>query len=147
MIAELENLQTAISALGYDCSLSFGNPIATDLTKSGTGRVVLFFPTLNTESEQMMWQGSPLVNISGSITAYATTDKSSVALLHSVLRDIGFRRENGDVGRPPRLPIEISLPPIKVLYINCPGGVRCVAEQSGEFWATEQNIELSYYRP
>lgn len=145
MIAELQALQTALIDLGYQCALSFGRPLAADLTKSNidAGRVVLFFPTLEVDREPMMWQGSPLVWLSGSITAFAKYDRDAVELSHEVLMALGFRRETGTVGRPPKLPYKTGN--VVIVWIACPGGVRCVAQQAGDIWAVEQTVELAYY--
>lgn len=149
MIAALTTLQAEIRNAGFECSLSFGRSIATDLTKENIaqGRVVLFFPSLDVESEQMTWQGSPLINVAGSITAFAKTDIDAVQLLHAALVALGFKRENGDVGRPPRMPIDFSLGVVRILWLNCPGGVAGAAQQAGDVWACEQNLEMAFYVP
>jgi hypothetical protein len=149
MIAQLGTLEQALRDAGFQANLSFGRSIASDLTKSniGLGRVVLQFPTLDTEAETMVWQGSPLVSLRGTITAFARTDLDTVALLHLALQTLGFQRENGDVGRPPRMPIGLNLGAVVVVWINCPGGVRGTAEAAGDIWAASQGLELAFYTP
>lgn len=150
MITELDTLESEMRANGFpQTNITYGREIATDLTKENiaAGRVVLFFPTLDTESEQMTWQKSPLTVLRGTVSAYAKTDKEAVVLLHSVLVALGFKRENGDVGRPPRMPVDFALGVIRVLWINCPGGVRGTAQPAGNVWAADQAVELAFYTP
>lgn len=151
MTAELDTLEAELRLNGFpQTNITYGRSIATDLTKENIagGRIVLYFPTLDTESEVMTWQGSPLISLRGSISAYAKTDKEAVVLLHSVLVALGFKRENGDVGRPPRMPIDFAMGTvIKILWINCPGGVLGTAQPAGDVWACDQNIEMAFYTP
>ena len=149
MTTELDNLQAELILAGIQCNVTYGDPISTPLTRENVanGRLILFFPTLDTESEQMTWQGSPLVTLRGSITSYHTSDKNAVNFLHSSLVTLGFKRENGDVGRPPKMPIDSAMGTLKILWIKCPGGVRMTAQPAGDIWAVEQSLELAFYKP
>ncbi|MBK7363017.1 MAG: hypothetical protein IPJ01_12035 [Micavibrio sp.] len=150
MISDLQNLQTQLIAAGFETNLTFGRSIATDLTKDNiaAGRLVLFFPVLDTDAETMTWQKSPVIALKGTISAYAKTDLDTVQLLHAALAALGFKRENGDVGKPPRFPQDFQLGAIKILWITCPGGVRATAQPAGgDIWAIDQNVELAFYTP
>jgi len=150
MIVQMERLQTVLRANGFpNTSLSFGKVIASDLTLEDVknGRVVLFFPKLDADVEYMTYQQSALVAVEGSLTSYHKDDKDAVALSHSLLAFLGFKRESGDVGRPPRLPQTLASGALQMQYINCPQGVRCVAEPAGKVWAVEQPIEMGFFAP
>ena len=149
MTAELDNLQAELILAGIQCNVTYGDPISTPLTRENvaSGRLILFFPTLDTDSEQMTWQGSPVVTLRGSITSYHTSDKNAVNFLHSSLVTLGFKRENWDVGRPPKMPVDSVMGNLKILWINCPGGVRLTAQPAGDIWAVEQSLELAFYKP
>jgi len=146
MIAQLQALQTALRNAGLETALTFGRQIGTDLTLQniGTGRIVLFFPRLRTDSEQMTWQKSPLVHIEGTITSYAKTDLEAVQLSHNVLVSLGFARENLDVGKPPKFP-QVVLTNVNMLWLDCIGGVKCTAVPAGDVWAVDQDVEMAYY--
>jgi hypothetical protein len=154
MVAQLEKLQAQIRAEPLNrfvnTNLSFGAPIASDLTEKDVagGRAVLYFPKLMTDSEQMTWQGSPLISLSGSITSYHTTDKKAVEHSHSLLAFLGYKRESGDVGRPPRMPYAVNNGALIILAIECPEGVVCAAANVGtNVWAVEQPVEIHFVAP
>lgn len=152
----LDDIEDALNAAGalqsppIKFSTLYGRGNTSELliavaSKTGSFNIISS-PMLNTEDEVMREDNSDLNYMTLFMATVTKNDKDSVAALHNWFKMVGYVKENGIIGRPPKAPYIFQGLEVHQ-WAPSKGGVLMGAEQIGEWWICYQECDVALRKP
>lgn len=149
MISIVTDIETAMTAGSFPCTVHYGRPDAEeyqDIVMTATGVKRYFIvDTLDPKQEFALASGGVSSALSCVMAAIATTRKGAVEKLHDWLIGIGFETENNIIGIPASAPWTFQT--LQIFSLDLVGGLTMSAEKLGKYWIAPQVVDLVVRKP